>query len=57
MKRNEEPGQARPAPPPVKGRQDQRPDRERDPDAAERARPGNDVPDAARDVPPQEPPD
>lgn len=43
--------------PSAKDQQDLRHDRGRDPGVAERKRPGDDVPDAPRDLPPQEPPD
>ncbi|WP_431963760.1 hypothetical protein [Actinacidiphila sp. bgisy160] len=43
--------------PPPKDQQDLRQARGHDPDAAERGRPESDIPDAPRDMPPQEPPD
>ncbi|MYX34778.1 MULTISPECIES: hypothetical protein [unclassified Streptomyces] len=57
MKRNEDADEARRTTPPAEDRQDPRPGRGPDSGAAERGRSGSDVPEAPRDVPPQEPPD
>jgi len=60
VKRDETPEGAEHTAPPPKAQQDlqqARGHRGRDPDTAERGRPDTDVPDAPRDLPPQEPPD